>query len=160
MAIANSIQAEVNNAIRQLRKVSARARTEGRSALRKGARPLVIAAKSKAPVSDEPHYRYLNGEIVATYHPGNLRRSIRALIFSKSDAVFVGPKIDKSGSGGVFKGARTDGYYAHMVEFGTAYQRPQPFMRPAAQEAGREALQIAVRELKAQVDKYANSISV
>ena len=153
-----TIQEEVDMAIKKLYKVSARARVDSRAALRSGAKPLIASARAKAPQSDELHHRYLGGKKVATYHPGNLRRSIRALTFRRSGAVFVGPRLNKST--GDFKGNRVDGYYAHMVEFGTIYQRPQPFMRPTAREAGPAALKIAVTELTKKIEKYANSIAI
>lgn len=155
-----TLQEEVNYAIRQLGKVARQSKTDGRVALRKAAKPLIASARSKAPQSDEPHHRYLNGEMVATYYPGNLRRSIRALTFRRSGAVFVGPNLAGSGWKGVFQGNKVDGYYAHMVEFGTSNQRPQPFMRPTAREVGPAALKIAVAEIKKQIETYANSIAI
>lgn len=155
---------------KKLYQVSNTAKKQSQAAFRKAAAPLITAIQNGAPQSDREHYRYStpkiagnlrapNGEgrIVATYTPGNLKRSIKTLIFRKSAAVFVGPKVDKRGSGGTFSGARTDGYYAHWVEFGApeAKIKPSPFVRPAAEAAGPTTLRIATQELKREIEKAA-----
>lgn len=160
MAINAKVVEEVNDAIRKLQKVSTQAKRESQSAFRKVAPELINAIKSRAPQSDEPHHRYSNGQIVATYYPGNLRRSFKTLVFRNSPAVFVGPKLDKGGSGGKFKGNRTDGYYAHFVEFGTESQPPRPFVRPAADATGPIVLKKAADLLKQKIESYARSISI
>jgi HK97 gp10 family phage protein len=71
-----------------------------------------------------------NGDLAATYYPGNLRRSIKTIVFRNNNTdVFVGPKVRKGQARGDFKGNRVDAYYAHMVEKGTSKQPPQFFMR-------------------------------
>jgi HK97 gp10 family phage protein len=111
--------------------------------LRKAARPLVAAAQIKAPVSQTEHFRYLkqmggkakrgSGKLAAIYMPGNLAGSINIMVFSRSTAIFVGPKISRSGGADVFGPGtgKYDPYYAHMVEFGTSKMAARPFMRPA-----------------------------
>lgn len=153
-----SLQSDVNELVRKLNKVAVNAKRESQAAFREGAKPLVEAIKAGAPVSDDEHYRYKGGRIFATYKPGNLKRSFRTLTFRRSAAVFVGPKLDKTGSGGQFSGQRTDAYYAHMVEFGTINQAPQPFVRPAAASTGPVALRIATQALKRKIDAYANRL--
>jgi HK97 gp10 family phage protein len=153
------LQREVNEAVRKLYRVANHAKKETNGAFRKASPILINAIKQLAPVSDEPHSRY-KGETKITYYPGNLRRSFRNLTFRRSPAVWVGPKVDKSGTGIEYKGNKVDGYYAHFVEFGTENQRPHPFVRPAAQTAGPETLRRAIQELKKQIDSYAQSISV
>lgn len=107
--------------------------------LAKAAVPLVKAAKANIPDSDEPHYRYRGGskkkgkgkgEIVAVYYPGNLRKSIRTKRLSKSTDVFVGPVTAKSPFGS-FGNGKVDGYYAHLVEYGTVFQGGVGYMRRA-----------------------------
>lgn len=116
---------------------------------------LISAIQGRAPESEAPHSRYKGGRIVATYYPGNLRRAFRTLVFRRSAAVFVGPKLDKAGSGGDFRGNRTDGYYAHWVEFGApaAGLPPRPFVKPAADAAGPLVLRLATEFLKRKIEK-------
>jgi len=156
-----SLQSDVNELVRKLNKVANNAKRESQSAFREGAKPLVEAIKAGAPVSDEEHYRYLGGKVVATYTPGNLKRSIRTMTFRRSGAVFVGPKFSSSsGSKGVFSGNRTDPWYAHIMEleYGLSGKRPQPFIRPAAASTGPTALRIATVSLKRKIDAYANRL--
>lgn len=109
-------------------------------AYKKASKPLIAAAKSLVPVGDTaykdrkgrwkhinlPYKRYRNGKVVATYMPENLKKSIGFFQprrkRSNSIVAYVGPK---SGRG------KYDGYYGHMVEFGTKYMRAQPYLRPA-----------------------------
>lgn len=156
-----TLQDEVNTAVKKLYRIADRGKRKATSALRRGAAPLVTAAKANAPQHDKPHHRYKDGRIVATYYPGNLRRSIRVLPLRRAKAaVLIGPKLASLGGGsseGQFKGQRVDGYYAHMVEFGTINQPPQPYMRPAAQQAGGAALRLALNELKKEIDAAARA---
>lgn len=148
----SSLQREIDVLIKRLYAVSDKGKRESQAIFKVAAKPLIAAIKARAPVSDGPHSRYKDGSIVATYKPGNLRRSIRSLTFRRSAAVFVGPKLDKTGSGGV------DGYYAAWVEFGTESQSPQPFVRPAVAETGSAVLGIAARALKKQIETHAQRL--
>ena len=161
------LQAEMNTLIRRLREVSNDAKRESQQAFKEAAPLLISAIEARAPQSDAPHYRYSTpkatkalrapkgfGRIAATYMPGNLKRSFRALTFRRSAAVFVGPKAFKGNPQGIFSGRRVDPYYAHMVEFGTEKQKAQPFVKPAAESAGPTVLAIATRLLKRQIEKH------
>ena len=116
--------------------------------LRSAADHFVDAARANIKDSTKAHHRYSHrgkltsrlkagkgsGRVIATYKPGNLRRSIQILRhgkFRRLQSVFVGPKADRSPSGVFGNEDKVDGYYAHMVEFGTVNSAPQPFMRPA-----------------------------
>jgi HK97 gp10 family phage protein len=156
MAVANSIQDEINDLVRKIRAISDSAKKDSQKAFKIAAKPLIEEIQRRAPVSDEPHKRYLSGQVVATYYPGNLKRSIKTLIFRRSAAVFVGPKMSQD-SKGEFRSSKTDGYYAHLLEFeyGLGGKLPQPFIRPGAAAAGPATLRIAVRELKNTIDNYA-----
>jgi HK97 gp10 family phage protein len=91
------------------------------------------AAEAAAPVGKSLHKRYSTykvskairapkgmGNVVATYTPGNLARSMRVLDLKKTrNAVYVGARLQKGAATGTFSGMRTDGYYLHMVEGGT-----------------------------------------
>lgn len=159
-----TLQDEVNVLVKKLHTIADRAKRKSTSALRRGAAPIVSAAKANAPQSNEPHHRYKDGRKVATYYPGNLRRSIRVLPLRRTkSAVLIGPKLARSSGGpaeGDFRGQKVDGWYAHFVEFGTIEQPPQPYMRPAAQQAGTQALRLAVDELKKEIDRAARAVAV
>lgn len=159
-------QQEINDLIRALRKVSETAKKSSQKAFKEAAGPLISAIKARAPQSEKAHHRYStskisgkikapkgSGNIVATYRPGNLQRSFKTLTFRSSAAVFIGPKLAKGNNKGTFAGAKTDGYYAHWVEFGAPGQNiaPSPFVRPAVDAAGEITLKIAVELLKREI---------
>lgn len=148
-------QSEINALLRRLRRVSTTAKRESQQAFKSAAPVLISAIQGRAPESDAPHSRYSGGKIAATYHPGNLRRSFRTLVFRRSAAVFVGPKLAKGNSGGDFKGNRTDAYYAHFQEFGAPAigLPPRPFVKPAVNAAGGLTLRLATEFLKRKIDQ-------
>lgn len=95
----------------------------------------------------KPVSRYINGKKVATYHPGNLRRSIKILSHMK-DRVnkYVGVERQPGGGvKGIFVGSRTDGYYAHMVE------KKRPYFQPGTLAARDEAVKIVLDFVKKQM---------
>lgn len=135
--------------------MSVTAKRDSQQAFKQAAPVLISAIQGRAPESEAPHSRYSGGKIVATYYPGNMRRAFRTLIFRRSAAVFVGAKLDKSGSGGEFKGNRADAYYAHFIEFGApaAGLPPRPFVKPAVDAAGGLTLRLATEFLKRKIDQ-------
>ena len=48
---------------------------------------------------------------------------------------------------------RHDGFYAHMVEFGTRHSRARPFMRPALDAKGQAAVNAVQETLRIKVDQ-------
>jgi len=154
-----TIQDEVNDLVRKIRGTFDNAKRVSQGEFSKAAIPMVKAIQAKAPVySGGQHHRYSNGKIVATYYPGNLRRAIKVLKFNRSKyAVFVGAKLDKTGSGGDFKGNRVDGYYLHMVEYGTDKQSAQPFFRPGAEQTKDAVLRDATIRLRNRIVEHARS---
>lgn len=164
------LEAEIAMLRKKLFEISNTAKRESNKAFRQAAKPLITAIQARAPQSNAPHYRYDTpkiagnlkapngmGVIKATYMPGNLKRSFKTLFFRRSAAVFVGPKLDKQGSGGTFSGNKTDGYYAHWQEFGApeAGIAPRPFVRPSVAAVGPQSLQIASEQLKKAIEKEA-----
>lgn len=160
-------QRELTHLIKQLRKVSDTAKKQSQKAFKEAAGPLVSAIQARAPQSEKAHHRYNTsklsksirapkgmGNIVATYQPGNLGRSFKTLTFRRSAAVFVGAKLAKGNNKGTFAGARTDGYYAHWVEYGAPGQNvaASPFVRPAVDAAGDLVLRIATDILKREIE--------
>lgn len=117
---------------------------------------IVNSIKSRVNVSNRVVKRYSRGRLYATYHPGNLKRSIQVLDFStsKTRAVkWIGPVMQPKGSSrGEFKGSRVDGKYAWYVEYG---RRKRPYMRP-----GVDAVEGKVRAyMEAYIKKVLNARS-
>jgi len=174
--MAKSIEQEVREAMKKLRLLPKEFTTpKRRQILRKAAKPLVNAAKANIPKSSKPHYRYKTskvtnklkapkgkGRIIATYYPGNLRRSIKALTFRKSGSIFVGPRLSKRGKGqGTFgKGNRVDGYYANQMEFGNINMAGIFYMRRAIPVAKQAVQKIIIEESKKKVLLYINKNKV
>lgn len=115
-----NISYEVNDVVRALRLLSTQIQRDIKDDLKGPADLLVSAIKGRTPVSAKPHSRYKKitssrkramkgaGVIVATYRPGNLKRSFRVLgkLRRMRNAVMVGALLG---------GKRADGYYVHMV---------------------------------------------
>lgn len=168
--IDRELEKELAKLKKKLYEISDNAKKESQTAFKQAAPLLISAIQGRAPESDAPHFRYDTpkiagslrapngmGKVVAKYMPGNLRRSFKTLVFRRSASVYVGPKLDKQGKGGVFTGNKVDGYYAHWMEFGApeAGIRPQPFVRPAAESAGPVVLRLATQLLKRIIESKA-----
>jgi HK97 gp10 family phage protein len=123
--------------------------------MRKVAKPLVQAAKSKAPVGSRDHKRYVKGQggfgTVIVIKRGNLKRAIGIRNNRKNqDAeLFVGPRL----------GGKNDGYYAHMVEYGTKNTPAQPFMRPAYDSTASQVTALAAKEAALVIQKEIDRLS-
>lgn len=157
------LQSELNTLIRKLDGLSGATKRERDRVLMEAAGPLRSAIAGRAPQSDKPHSRYSTpkisgklrapkgmGRIVATYQPGNLRKSVQTLRFRRSKAVFIGPKVRRSG------GQMPDGYYAHMVNFGTTQQSAQRFVEAGVAAAGDTSLRLASQLMKRKIEAYAS----
>ena len=99
-------------------------------AVRAGAKPLVDAARTNVPVDT-----------------GNLKKSIginRKKTKDKSTVWFtVSPR----------KGGVNDGFYGHMIEFGTSKMTAQPFMRPAFESQDNQSIEATKRYIAERIDK-------
>lgn len=99
-------------------------------AVRAGAKPLVEAAKDYAPVDK-----------------GILKKSIgvnRKKTKDKNQVWFaVSPR----------KGGKYDGFYGHMVEFGTSKMAAQPFLRPAFESQDNVSIDAATKYMADRIDK-------
>lgn len=134
-------QKQVNAAVKTLEKLTYNFEKEQREILEDSAVPMVDAMQQGAPIGTKIHIRYSKqrssrakkgeGVRVAKYYPGNLRGAFRILQLRRTKDVIVGAKLAKSGTKGTFGKNRFDGYYLHMVEYGTIYTPAQPFVRPA-----------------------------
>lgn len=135
---------DVSKIIRRLNRLPKEYDKARRSLLKRAAKPVVKAIKGKVRVGTKPHKRYTkDGKHVATYYPGNLKRSIRTLRFKGSKDLFVGPRLARKGSShGSFRGNKVDGYYGHIVEYGSIKQSSKPFMRPGFRASKARAARI------------------
>lgn len=134
-------QKQVNAAVKTLEKLTYNFEREQRNILEYAAQPMVNAMQAGAPTGTKIHYRYAKrmggrskrgeGQRVATYTPGNLRRSFRVLDLKRTNDVIVGAKLAKRAAKGTFGGAKSDAYYLHWVEYGTKNMPARPFVRPA-----------------------------
>lgn len=156
------LQQELNALIRKFDGLTDNMHRARNRVLTEAAGPLRSAIAGRAPQSDKPHKRYStpkisgklrapkgSGVVVATYAPGNLRKSVQTLRFRRSKAVFIGPKVQRSG------GKPPDGYYAHMVNFGTVNQAPQRFVQAGVAAAGDTSLRLATELMKRDIQTYA-----
>lgn len=122
--MAGSTQKDIQRVVQKLKRLPLKYQDrELKKILRRNAKPLVVRAKANIPKAAKPVHRYKNGKIVATYKPGNLRRSIRVLPLRRTKAVFVGPV-----TGG---NRKIDGYYGHFMELGTAFFKGIHYMERA-----------------------------
>ncbi len=125
--------------------------------LRQVAKPTVAAARAQAPVGNKTHKRYSrkDGTVLATYQPGNLKKSIGNITgkrgLGKVNAVlYVGPRS---------KGRKYDGYYGGMVHGGTKFQRPNPFMDRAYNQTKAMVTKDAEVKVAAAIQKQINRLS-
>jgi HK97 gp10 family phage protein len=104
-------------------------------ALRAGARPIVRAAKQRVPV-----------------RTGKLKKSITVRKATQ--------KQRRKGTGIVLIGFRKPtSAIAHLVEFGTSKASAQPFMRPAIDEKGRDAIQTIGEKLGKEIEAEATKLA-
>ena len=97
--------------------------------------PEVVKRYNTAKLTSSKRAPKGSGNVVAQYHPGNLRQSIQVLKkFSSALRRVIGPKRFRGSPSGDFKGRRVDGYYAHMVHDGTEDIQANPFMETAARK--------------------------
>jgi hypothetical protein len=131
--------------------------------LRKQARPIVQAARQEAPVGDKEHKRYLNGQVVASYKPGNLAKSIQVIPGKKGSArvnpiVYIGPRAGKKST--------YDGYYGHIVHYDNARSKARvvvpgnPFMDRAWKAVGNSSTeatrQQVAKVIQKEIDRYSS----
>lgn len=136
----------------------------------KASKPIVEAARAKAPVSSGTHYYINSNGDKVSFAPGNLARSIRVIRKFRNDprSVYVGPRIVAKNASGTYAGSRVNAYYGHFVEYGTTSHKvgyggkkgatvsgivAQPYMRPAWDSMKSAAMKIYMRLLEELVFK-------
>lgn len=148
------LQGELNRVIGSLKRLEPFIRKSGKEDLREAAKILATAVAIRTPVGTKVHKRYPTGKgrraakgsgnVLATYRPGNLRKSIRVLNFRRSSAAWVGAKLGKN----------PDGYYAHMVEGGTVNYQGRHFFEKAVAAAGNATLNKAIQLIGKRIQSY------
>lgn len=130
-------------------------------ALRAGAKPVVVAAKARAPVSNKKAWLTAHGHVskgaqmtrLVKHKAGELKRSIGVIVGRGGWALYVGPRF-----GNVMRA--NDAWYAHFVEFGTASTgwgkgiTAKPYMRPAWDEKHETTLNTISQELSKVVQNF------
>lgn len=123
-----------------------------RPAAQAGAQTLYTEALLRCPVSAEEHVFYgrdskRTGQTY-TFQPGNLRKSIYQA-FSKDNSMEMGDGYAKATYH--ISWNHTAAPYGFMVEFGTSRASAHPFLRPAYDAAGTDALEDAKVEFAKQM---------
>jgi hypothetical protein len=110
---------DISDVVQELEKLASRlTKQELKKATRKSVAVFVKTAKQMTPVGKVTHHRYINGRKVASYYPGNLRRSIGILKLRDKNLTFIGHRLAGKGeTQGVFRGNKHDGYYGAIVEY-------------------------------------------
>ena len=99
--------------------------------------------RSRAPVSTD---------FDSDREPGTLRDSIGVIMdpmkADKPDYVSasISPEYEKS------EGDQSPGYYSRFVEYGSAHNQPEPFMRPTVDEGGMAAIDRCITVTGAALD--------
>ena len=165
---AQELERDLQKILKKLKDIPLKALSarERKKALRKASKPLIAAARAKAPVMKSRRKATVtlkSGEQI-TYYPGNLQMSIKEIALRKAkSAVFVGPKVTKRRKDGDEYGktsGKVDAYYAAMVEYGTRNMPARPYMRPAFQSSKGEVMRIAEMEVKKLVEAWARKNTV
>lgn len=142
-----AMQKDINALISKLGRLEGVITKNIKADLRVAAAPLVTAIKAATPVSSKIHKRYRKGAVVATYRPGNLRRSFRVLPLRRAKrSVVVGP---------IARGKMPDGFYARFIEFGTQNITARHFVRRATDAALPGAQKIIINLLKERIENFA-----
>jgi len=141
-----STESQMNEIIVEISKVNNQVGKTIKNELSVAAKPVVSNLQANTPVGTRTHKRYSNGSVVATYSPGNLKKSIKVLRFAGSkSAVFVGPSVGKK--------KPNDGYYARFIQFGTKFIGENRFIERGLSTSLNESLKIMTSILKSKIDK-------
>ena len=116
-----------------------------RASLRKALTPIVDQAKSSAPVDTG---RLQDAIKTRPLPPDDIPSG-----FSDGQELFVVSSRKKD------KDAPDNAWYWHFVEFGTNKQPAQPFLAPAFDSKRKEAIDVFVQEMRAQLEKNVKRIN-
>lgn len=147
------IQTDVKKIARQLKGLPKELqKREVKRLYRKAAKPLIKAARANVKDGDHKPYKRFN----ATYHSGNLRKSIKVLPLRKiKNAIMVAPRVVRKASGDYGKGNRVNAWYAHMVEYGTIKFSGQRYMTRAVNSTRTQVQKIITQGATKIINQYA-----
>jgi HK97 gp10 family phage protein len=163
-----TLEQEVDQVVAKFRGFAGVMQGEQKRIAALGGAYFAASAEAAAPTGNRVHKRYSTtkavrsirapkgmGNVVATYMPGNLARSIRVLDLKRTqNAVYVGARLQKGSPSGTFSGMRADGYYMHMVEKGTRKWGGRPFFLSAWNRAKPMVEKIMTAEFLRVIEKY------
>lgn len=78
---------------------------------------------------------------------GNLKKSIGIIKRKSKDKTKIRFSVTPR------RGGKNDGFYSHMVEFGTSKMAAQPFMRPAFENQSDQSIKATKEYLAKRIDK-------
>ncbi len=99
-------------------------------AVRAAAKPIIDDARANVPVDS-----------------GNLKKSIGVVKRKSDDKTKIHFSVTPR------KGGKNDGFYGHMIEFGTSKMAAQPFMRPAFEKQDQQSIEAAKKYMAKRIDK-------
>lgn len=82
-----------------------------------------------------------------TVDTGNLKKSIGVVKRKSSDKSIIWFTVSPR------KGGKNNGFYGHMIEFGTSKMAAQPFMRPAFENQDQQSIEAAKEYMKKRIPK-------
>jgi HK97 gp10 family phage protein len=142
----DATQKQINQIIVKLESINNDLKKTTKAEIANAAKPVLSNLQANTPVGSKTHKRYSRGSVVATYKPGNLKKSIKILRFQRSKtAVFVGPAVGKK--------TQNDGYYARFVNFGTKYMAANRFIERGLSSAMNQSLKIMTSILSTKTGK-------
>ncbi len=160
---------EIEAVLRKLMAFSKNIEADRKRIFTLGGAYFAATVEAAAPVGKKVHKRYSTakvnrairapkgmGNVVATYYPGNLARSIRVLDLRRAKyAVYVGARLQKGSATGQFSGTRVDGYYMGMVEEGTKnWPEGRPFFYAAWDRSKARIESIMINEFLRTIEKF------
>tara|TARA_R110000751_G_scaffold90246_1_gene177256 strand:- start:16152 stop:16658 length:507 start_codon:yes stop_codon:yes gene_type:complete len=124
-SLANRVFFNVTRDIKDRRKII-------KEVLKPAAKIVAKVMKGDAPVlTMAPAFNvYRGGKLYVSVKPAQLKKSVGIFATAstrKAGAINIGPRYKK----GVWTKPDKGGWFMHMVQFGTAYVRPQPFVLQA-----------------------------
>jgi hypothetical protein len=111
-----------------------------------------VLKRSRKKKGDKRRPRGKVGRVVAIYHPGNLKRSIKVLPFEKSKALWVGLDAGNGKSALYRDENNVDGWYGMFVE------KHNPFIRPAVDSVSGKVMRRLYADTKIYLDKKIQAI--
>jgi HK97 gp10 family phage protein len=127
--------------------------------LRRQMEPIKDAVKNAAPVEESVVKRYAsrgrrkgNSKVLAEYPPGNLRDSVRIVTHKKR--LGVNPQVSVMPT----SGGKHDGWYKHMVIYGTKYQEGNDFVHRAGVPLLGNVKNTATDKLKKYIERKAKKL--